>query len=156
MNLLSWFELKRRTRGQKTNSVAFSLQANYTDWATATCRRNLVPNLRIEGCRVVSAADPSRPLMNTWSYNPKCMRLPSLTSSSLTKNTCFSGHFSVLVLVLCHSVNCICCTLSNNANEAAELGKKWMWLILGYFPSFWENSRPPGQVSLLRLYEYKV
>jgi hypothetical protein len=24
-------------------SVAFSLQANYTDWATATCRRNLVP-----------------------------------------------------------------------------------------------------------------
>jgi hypothetical protein len=27
---------------QKTNSVAFSPQANYTDWATATCRRNLV------------------------------------------------------------------------------------------------------------------
>jgi hypothetical protein len=24
-------------------SVAFSPQANYTDWATATCRRNLVP-----------------------------------------------------------------------------------------------------------------
>jgi hypothetical protein len=24
------------------NSVALSLQANYTDWATATCRRNLV------------------------------------------------------------------------------------------------------------------
>jgi hypothetical protein len=28
----------------KTNSVALSPQANYTDWATATCRRNLVPN----------------------------------------------------------------------------------------------------------------
>jgi hypothetical protein len=27
----------------KTNSVALSPQANYTDWATATCRRNLVP-----------------------------------------------------------------------------------------------------------------
>jgi hypothetical protein len=27
----------------KTNSVALSRQANYTDWATATCRRNLVP-----------------------------------------------------------------------------------------------------------------
>jgi hypothetical protein len=26
-----------------TNSVAFSPQANYTDWATATCWRNLVP-----------------------------------------------------------------------------------------------------------------
>jgi hypothetical protein len=27
-----------------TNSVALSPQANYTDWATATCRRNLVHN----------------------------------------------------------------------------------------------------------------
>jgi hypothetical protein len=27
----------------KTNSVALSPQANYTDRATATCRRNLVP-----------------------------------------------------------------------------------------------------------------
>jgi hypothetical protein len=27
----------------KTNSVAFSPQANYIDWATATCRRNLMP-----------------------------------------------------------------------------------------------------------------
>jgi hypothetical protein len=27
----------------KTNSVALSPRANYTDWATATCRRNLVP-----------------------------------------------------------------------------------------------------------------
>jgi hypothetical protein len=26
----------------QTNSVALSPQANYTDWATATCRRNLV------------------------------------------------------------------------------------------------------------------
>jgi hypothetical protein len=26
----------------QTNSVAFSQQANYTDWATAICRRNLV------------------------------------------------------------------------------------------------------------------
>jgi hypothetical protein len=29
----------------KTNSMAFSPQENYTDRATATCRRNLVPNL---------------------------------------------------------------------------------------------------------------
>jgi hypothetical protein len=28
---------------KQTNSVAFSLQANYTDWSTATFRRNLVP-----------------------------------------------------------------------------------------------------------------
>jgi hypothetical protein len=28
---------------QQTNSMALSPQANYTDWATATCRRNSVP-----------------------------------------------------------------------------------------------------------------
>jgi hypothetical protein len=28
---------------KQTNSVAFIPQANYTDWATATCWRNLVP-----------------------------------------------------------------------------------------------------------------
>jgi hypothetical protein len=28
---------------KKTNSVAISPQANSTDWATGTCRRNLVP-----------------------------------------------------------------------------------------------------------------
>jgi hypothetical protein len=28
---------------QTTNSVAFSPQANYTNWATATCWRNSVP-----------------------------------------------------------------------------------------------------------------
>jgi hypothetical protein len=28
---------------KQTNSLAFSLQANYTDLATAICRRNLVP-----------------------------------------------------------------------------------------------------------------
>jgi hypothetical protein len=27
---------------KQTNSVALSPRANYTDWATATCRRNLV------------------------------------------------------------------------------------------------------------------
>jgi hypothetical protein len=27
----------------KTNSVALSPQANYTDWATTTCRQNSVP-----------------------------------------------------------------------------------------------------------------
>jgi hypothetical protein len=30
-------------RTVQTNSVALSPQANYTNWATATCRRNLVP-----------------------------------------------------------------------------------------------------------------
>jgi hypothetical protein len=30
---------------KQTNSVAFSPRVNYTDWSTATCRRNLVPTL---------------------------------------------------------------------------------------------------------------
>jgi hypothetical protein len=34
---------------QATSSVAFSPQANYTDWATATSRRNLVPTFAIKG-----------------------------------------------------------------------------------------------------------
>jgi hypothetical protein len=34
---------------KQTNSVALSPQANYTDWATATCRRNLVPTFEDRG-----------------------------------------------------------------------------------------------------------
>jgi hypothetical protein len=33
----------------KTNAVAFSLQANYTDRATATCWRNFVPTFADRG-----------------------------------------------------------------------------------------------------------
>jgi hypothetical protein len=43
---ISWNARGRYTRvpkTNKTNSVALSPRANYTDWATATCRRNLVP-----------------------------------------------------------------------------------------------------------------
>jgi hypothetical protein len=32
-----------------TDSVVFSPQANYTDWVTATCRRNLVPSFTHSG-----------------------------------------------------------------------------------------------------------
>jgi hypothetical protein len=34
---------ERKYTTNKTNSMALSPQAYYTDWATATCRRNLVP-----------------------------------------------------------------------------------------------------------------
>jgi hypothetical protein len=34
---------------QQTNSVVFSPQANYTDWATATYRRNLMPTFADTG-----------------------------------------------------------------------------------------------------------
>jgi hypothetical protein len=34
---------------QQTNSVAFSPQANYTDWATASFWRNLVPTFADRG-----------------------------------------------------------------------------------------------------------
>jgi hypothetical protein len=50
----------------KRNSVAFSPQANCTDWVTATCWRNLVQNLWIEWCHVVSAAEPARSLISVF------------------------------------------------------------------------------------------
>jgi hypothetical protein len=34
---------KNKQTKKQTNSVALSPQANYTDWSTAICRRNLVP-----------------------------------------------------------------------------------------------------------------
>jgi hypothetical protein len=40
---------KKDTKKQKTNSVVFSPQANYTDWATATCGRNLVTTFVYRG-----------------------------------------------------------------------------------------------------------
>jgi hypothetical protein len=42
------FELIMRLLIEK-NSVALSPQANYTDWVTATCRRNLVPTFTERG-----------------------------------------------------------------------------------------------------------
>jgi hypothetical protein len=47
-----------RTLNKQTNSVAFSPQANYTDRATAACRRSYCQLFAYRGCRVVSAADP--------------------------------------------------------------------------------------------------
>jgi hypothetical protein len=43
-----WFNIadivgRQNNAKNKTNSVALRPQANYTDWATATCRRNIVP-----------------------------------------------------------------------------------------------------------------
>jgi hypothetical protein len=38
-----YFFLEALTSINKTNSVPLSPQANYIDWATATCRQNLVP-----------------------------------------------------------------------------------------------------------------
>jgi hypothetical protein len=44
MKILNYFN-KRKQK----NSVAFSPQVNYTDWATATCWRNLVPTFADRG-----------------------------------------------------------------------------------------------------------
>jgi hypothetical protein len=38
-----------QNKSKQTNSMAFSPQMNYTDWAAAICRRNLVPNLADRG-----------------------------------------------------------------------------------------------------------
>jgi hypothetical protein len=43
---------------QKTNSVALSPQANYTDWATATCWQNLVPTFADRGVSCQCGGSP--------------------------------------------------------------------------------------------------
>jgi hypothetical protein len=52
-----WLAKVTTSYQNKQNSVAFSPQANYTDWATATCWQNLVPtfvdvtNQKVAGSR---------------------------------------------------------------------------------------------------------
>jgi hypothetical protein len=47
---------------QKKNKLrGLSPRANYTDRTTAACRRSYCHLLRIEGCCIVSAADPLQP-----------------------------------------------------------------------------------------------
>jgi hypothetical protein len=41
-NAVFWDIITQFVPHKQTNSLAFSPQANYTDWTTATCRRNLV------------------------------------------------------------------------------------------------------------------
>jgi hypothetical protein len=41
---ISVFHLHCQKNKKQTNSVALSPRANYTDWATATCRRNFSAN----------------------------------------------------------------------------------------------------------------
>jgi hypothetical protein len=48
-NPFSTLRLCRKSWTNKTHSVAFSPQANYTDWATATCWRNLLPTFADSG-----------------------------------------------------------------------------------------------------------
>jgi hypothetical protein len=51
----------------KTNSVAFSPQANYTDWPAAICWRNLVPTFEDRGVsRGQHTADPVRSLISVF------------------------------------------------------------------------------------------
>jgi hypothetical protein len=42
----------------KTKLRGLSPRENYTDRATAACRRNLVPNFADKGCHVISVTDP--------------------------------------------------------------------------------------------------
>jgi hypothetical protein len=58
------FHPKKQTN--KTHSVALSPQANYTGWATATCRRNWVPTFVDRGVSRGSAADHPRPLISVF------------------------------------------------------------------------------------------
>jgi hypothetical protein len=66
---------------QKTNSVAFRPQANYTDWATSTCQRNLVPTFVdrevSRGQRGGSPTIVNLSLLDTSSINYNCFQISS-------------------------------------------------------------------------------
>jgi hypothetical protein len=47
-----------KTNKKKTNSIVLSPRANYTDRATAACRRKWLPTFAVRGCHVVSVTDP--------------------------------------------------------------------------------------------------
>jgi hypothetical protein len=49
------FSIKKK---QENKLRGLSPRANYTDRATAACRRSYSQLFRIQGCRVVRAADP--------------------------------------------------------------------------------------------------
>jgi hypothetical protein len=83
----------------KEISVASDSQTNYTDWSTATGRRILVPELfYIKRCRVVSAAEPPRPLISVF-WNGAITFLSSSSSFIFTRaewtpfqTHCYSGN----------------------------------------------------------------
>jgi hypothetical protein len=85
---------KATEKNNRTNSVDFSPQANYTEWATATCWRNLVPTLWIEGSSVVSAAVPPRSLISVFQTGAATF-LSTSSSFILTRAECtpFQTHY---------------------------------------------------------------
>jgi hypothetical protein len=56
IDLISVINGNNKTTKKKLRD--FSPQANYTDRATAACRRNLAPTFVDRGCRVVRPTDP--------------------------------------------------------------------------------------------------
>jgi hypothetical protein len=69
----------------KTNSMALSPRANYTDWATATCRLNLVPTFVGRGGVVVSTADHLRSLISVFYFLLSFQVAPHLPSQGLSE-----------------------------------------------------------------------
>jgi hypothetical protein len=66
------FELNKQTNKQ-TNSVALSPRANYTDWATTTCRRNSVPTFVDRG--VSRGQRGGSPTVVNLSFLDRCFEL---------------------------------------------------------------------------------
>jgi hypothetical protein len=71
-------QTNKQTNNQITKRYGLCPRTNYTDRATATCRSEY-QLLRTEGCRVVSAVDPVRPLSRF--SRPEPLRFLSSSSS---------------------------------------------------------------------------
>jgi hypothetical protein len=75
------------TNKQKTNSLALSPRANYTDWATATCRRNLVPTFVDRG--VSRGQRSGSPMVINLSFLDRILYITLFLNFKLFSTTCF-------------------------------------------------------------------
>jgi hypothetical protein len=89
MILLIW-----HFKQQQKNSVALSPQVNYTDWATATCRLNLVPTFVDRG--VSRGQRGGSPTVVNLSFLDRQFGTPP---GIIKIKSCWAGHLEILSMI---------------------------------------------------------
>jgi hypothetical protein len=112
--------------------VVFGPQADYSDWATATCRPILVSTFADRGCRLVSAANSpwSTPIRFKYSHQHPILKLPQSISS----------------------LNAID-QVSRPYTTTGRMSLLWLpEMIAGKSPSLWATSRERLRIILWRVW----
>jgi hypothetical protein len=83
----------------KNNSVALSPQANYTDWATATCWRNLLPTFEDRGVsHGQRRGSPDAEIISKFQVVTHCSTTKYNSSKSTTCYESALNHFSTQLI----------------------------------------------------------